>query len=131
MHKHLFNQRQPLLRKGFTLIEILVALFIFALLAIIVAVGMHSILQTRTRIEKIDQNLQNVQMALSLMQRDFAQIIDRPVSDGYGDVQEALVVPSIYEIAFTCAGYLNPLAAENRSELLRVSYLVQGNQLIR
>ena len=117
--------------KGFTLLEIMVALVIFAIMAVIVAVGMRTILDSRKHVQIADQQVQQMEIAFALMQRDFSQIIDRPVLDKEGDSEQSLLAAGSGEVAFTRAGFVNPLFSQPRSELMRVAYSVQDGALIR
>lgn len=116
--------------KGFTLIEIIIALFIFAILSVIVAVGMNTVLRARSHVKKMDEKMQQMVVAFTLMQRDITQMIDRPVSDNMGTTKPALIDHSD-GIEFTRAGYLNPLSAEKRSNMMRVGYQFSGGKLLR
>lgn len=116
---------------GFTLIEIIVALFIFAILGTIVAISLHTVLQNYQRVERVDKQLQKLQMMVTLMRRDISQIVDRPVSDITGEILPAFFIDKVNHIEFTTGGHTNPFALENRSSLRRVAYEWNGKQLTR
>jgi len=121
-------------RHGYTLIEILIALFIFAILAVIVSIGLSSVLETRDSSQMHVQRLAEIQMAMSVMERDLSQIIVREVLNEAGEVEESLYETAEngnQRIAFTRAGYVNPLSRYNRSTLQRVEYYLEGGDLIR
>lgn len=122
--------RPPTESRGFTLLEVLVAVAILAL----VAVGAYQLLagtiSTRDRGMAHEKALQDLQKAEMLMQRDLLQAIARPVRDEFGDVQPGLYIPQENALEFTRRGWRNPLQ-ETRSDLLRLRYRVEGGQLIR
>ena len=116
--------------KAFTLIEIMIALFIFAIMAVMAATGLFAIIKSRDITEKHNARIVQLQTAMVIMQQDFQQLIDRPITDELGQPQPALWVTN-NQIIFTRAGYVNPLGVYQRSNLQRVSYFVANNQLIR
>jgi len=118
-------------RKGFTLIEVLLALFIFAVMATIAATGLSTILKSRDRANANAERLQRLQIAMVIMQRDFEQMLDRPVIDGQGNRLSPVLAPRPEYIEFTRAGFVNPLMVFDRSSLQRVAYEYQDNKLIR
>lgn len=117
-------------QKGFTLVEILIALFIFAMVTTLSLLGLKNVIDSQQVIESHAVQLHEMELSQLILQRDFTQIIDRPITDEDNQLQ-----PSIYGrndfIEFTKAGYINPLAMEDRSELQRVAYYLKNNQLIR
>ena len=111
-------------QRGFTLIEALVAMFIFAWIGL----GSYQILDQIIRAQAINQKhsaqlatLQRVSWQLS---RDFRQMVDRPVFDEDGLPLESLVFEGEDTlIEFTRAGWSNPLQWP-RSDLQRVAYRI-------
>lgn len=57
--------------EGFTLSEVMIALFILAIVATIGAIGLHTLLQTEQHLKRIDARWEEIQTALTLMQGDF------------------------------------------------------------
>lgn len=120
-------------QSGFTLLEILLALFVFAIMATIAAVGLHAVVEARTVTQEYTKNLAKIQMAMVVLENDINQIIDRPITDNTGKSIPSVEVdtkPNEY-IEFTRAGFSNPNAKFPRSTLLRVGYILQKQQLIR
>jgi general secretion pathway protein J len=115
---------------GFTLIEILIALFIFIILSMMVAVSLATVLKTQERIQARLKDFGQLQIALTLLERDIEQMINRPIIDARGQSQAAFLMIG-NTIQFTRSGYLNPLAVQVRSSLQRVAYESRGMQLIR
>jgi general secretion pathway protein J len=117
---------------GFTLLELLISMAIFSLLAAMAYSGLNNVLQVRERTEVRADQFKRLQLAFNLMQRDIEQIIDRSIRDGYGSAQPALVGGQFneYLLELTRTGWRNPLQRA-RSNMQRVAYAVEENQLIR
>lgn len=117
---------------GFTLLELLVAMMVFSVLAVMAYQGLNSVLQARTVLEQRSQRLAQLQTAWLWLERDVGQLAARPVRSEYGDALAALTVPSgrPWLLEFTRGGWRNPLGSA-RSSLVRVAYGVQNGQLIR
>ncbi len=116
---------------GFTLLEILIALAIFAVISVITAIGLRSVINTHRHVEKVDQRLRELVTATTIMRRDFSQMINRPVLDTSGVALPALLISSKTEIQFTHAGFTNPMGMLRRSSLQRVAYSFSGHKIYR
>lgn len=117
--------------RGFTLIEMMVAVAIFAVLAVLAYAGLDAVLRQRAELDQHYQNLHALQRAYEVMQRDFSQAAPRGVRDELGGPLPALRGdPSGRVVAVTRAGYPNP-AGVRRSQLLRVRYVLRDHQLLR
>ncbi|TDT41371.1 general secretion pathway protein J [Halospina denitrificans] len=107
---------------GFTLLEILVAVFITAMLSLGVWQVMDTLMASREGVERVSGQFREVQRTMSLLERDLFQAIKRPVKDGFGES-----VPSMtsrnqnINLALTRQGWRNPLG-KRRSELQRVAW---------
>lgn len=117
-------------QNGFTLIEIMLALFIFAILAMIAATGLFAVIKSRDITTKHVNRLLALQIANVIIQRDILQAIDRPITDKNGQPLPAFILKNNY-MEFTRAGFTNPFGTYRRSNLQRVAYVYQGNDLIR
>jgi general secretion pathway protein J len=117
---------------GFTLLELLIAITIFAILATFVYSGLKVILDTEHQTSLYGKRIAKLQLGLNLMQRDIAQIVPRPIRDQYGDQQPALKSDDTSDmlLEFTRDGFANPMHAP-RSNLQRVGYLYEENTLYR
>ena len=125
-------QRQ--ITKGFTLIEILIAMFVFTILASIVLVTINHILTWRESLERNMEKLTKLQVAMTIIERDFQQMLNRPVLTATNTTEDALVFSrnqDRIQINFTRMGYVNPLNVENRSTLQRVGYEYKDQTLSR
>jgi general secretion pathway protein J len=96
--------------RGFTLIEVLVALMIVALLSFAGYRGLNAVLQTREHIAQETRKWQHLSFFFARMEQDVAQAVHRPVRDQGGVVQpEWLGRPVVIseneaELIFTRAG---------------------------
>lgn len=115
---------------GFTLIEILIALSIFAVIAVIGSLVLRHLLETHAHIQKKEARLREVMTAMAIVRHDITQMIARPVTDTSGSELPALLIPNRTQLEFTRTGYSNPLRA-NRSTMQRVAYVFSDHALYR
>ncbi len=119
-----------MLQKGFTLLELLVAMAIFAVMSVMAYSGLRSMIDTREHVEKEAQQLAELQMAFTFLGRDIQQALARTVRDENGDLLPAMAWEDVFEpsIEFTKSGYHNPTGL-NRSNLQRVKYQLADGEL--
>lgn len=79
------------LNAGFTLVEILVALFVFSILALMMTNGLHRLLQVQGKIHQQADHLRDLQMAVIYLTHDFSLVIDRPITLAHGQEAPAFV----------------------------------------
>ena len=115
--------------RAFSLIELLVALAVFAALAAAAYGGLAAIARTRGALAAQQDRFGAVTRAVSALERDLRQAIARPVLGNNGQPLPALVGGST-AIELTRLGYANPLA-EPRSHLERVVYASERGTLRR
>jgi general secretion pathway protein J len=113
---------------GFTLLELLVALAIFSLIAVMAYGGLETVLRQQARTEENAESLAALQKTYLIMQRDIEQAVPRSIRDEFGDPQAPLIGTSLFQ--FTRGGWNNP-ANHPRSTLQRVGYSLEDRQLIR
>ncbi len=118
--------------KGFTLLEIIIAVGIFAVISALAYGGLNTVLRSAQKTEAAADELQQLQLAMSIIQQDLSQITDRPVRNEFGEREGAVVSPGSFGrlITFTRRGWKNP-AERPRSTLQRVAYLLEDGKLIR
>jgi len=118
---------------GFTLMEILIAFFIFVIIMGIVVTGISISVTAEEHISVKTERLAEIQLAMAVISSDFEQISLRPVIDNYGDILEPVEydTENLDVIEFTRSGLINPMMLEPRSTLQRVAYHFENNQLIR
>ncbi len=117
--------------KGFTLLELLVALAIFSLMSMMLYGSLTSMTETREQLQKRTDRFAEVQTFFRVIGRDISQIAARPIRDGYGDELPAVSKnTSDLGFEFTRNGWRNP-AGRPRSSLQRVRYQLKEGKLIR
>src|SRR5690554_2171648 len=114
-------------QRGFTLLEVLIAITVTGLIGIGTYQLFNSTLRTQSLMEEKGLKLERMQRAMAFISRDLQQLVPRPVRNGYGDEEFTLTNRnSLYLLEMTRIGWRNPMLAP-RSELQRVSYeLVEG-----
>lgn len=116
--------------RGFTLIEILVAIGIFALIGIAATRMLASVVDLEQRMDERAARLFAVQRAFSILDRDLTQVVPRGVRDGFGDPIAPLTTTGEGAIEFSRGGWSNPLG-EARSGIQRLAYAFDGERLER
>ena len=121
--------------QGFTLLEVLVALFIAALMFAIGYGAIQQGLTGRESVKAAQTQLLELQTAVRLLEQDFAQLAPRPVRQAVGEepAQPALqgALPGTQPIvALTRDGWANP-AGLQRAGLQRVAYFLENGTLRR
>lgn len=118
---------------GFTLIEILVAMVIVAVIGVLAYGGLHGLISEREHTAASMRRLRLVQQAFVIMTRDFEQLEPRPVRDPLGGTLLAAFISTPQNqppLVFTRGGWSNPLA-DVRSTEERVAYQLDNDQLLR
>lgn len=121
-----------MVRQGFTLIELVIAISIFSIISTASYFFISNVLSANERNESIAEELHQLQKAMRLMQQDFEQLVNRPVRNNFGTIEEALKTESGQGIRFTRQGWpVLPFQTGPRSELVRVQYWLDDDQLMR
>lgn len=107
---------------GFTLLELMVALAIFALLGVGAYQVLSGVLTARAREDVRQQDFRLLASTLRALEADLTQAIARGVRGNYGYAEPAFVGTD-ENLTLTRVGWSNPLGAK-RSTLQRVSYRV-------
>ena len=116
---------------GFTLLELLVAITIFAIITTIAYGGLQTVLNSRDRITEQSEQLAELQLAFTIISRDIQQSVPRPVRDEFGTPVQALFSGASEQLLeLTHNGAIN-LLDQNRSDLQRISYSLKDEQLTR
>jgi len=122
--------------KGFTLVEVLVAMTIFATIAAAGSAVTVYALRSGEAVDASAETSRRLQLARATMKADFGQALPRPVRDAYGatalfgftgggaDTTKPVV-------AFARRGWANPEGAEARGSLQYVEYVLDGETLVR
>jgi len=128
-----------LLNRGFTLLEVLVAIAVFAVLSLAAYQVLQGVLRSGEISKEHHNSLTSLQRAMLIIEQDFTQIVARISRDEGGEPDKLRVLTAgdrLFEseeqgIEFTRLGWANPLSLLPRSDLLRVRYRLQEGQLQR
>lgn len=118
---------------GFTLLEVLVAVAIFAIVAVLAYGGYSELTRQSERLAESAARIRAIQSTVQRMVQDFSTLEPRPIREPLGDgVQSALIADSRSDrlAEFTHSGWSNP-AGVPRSTLQRVAYRLQDGKLMR
>lgn len=116
--------------RGYTLIEILIALAVFAILSAMTANALQHAFSTKERVDIQANQLNSLQLTLSLITKDTEQVIDRAIIGADMRTSPPFIGQSHY-VEFTRGGSVNPDELEKRSTLKRIAYLCKNKTLIR
>jgi general secretion pathway protein J len=120
-------------QSGFTLLEILVAVAIFAIVGMLAYGGYGELTRQSERLAESTARTRAIQTTMQRMVQDFSSMEPRPVREPLGDnMQPALVSDSRREqlAELTRSGWSNP-AGVPRSTLQRVAYRLEDGKLTR
>ena len=117
-------------RRGFSLIELLVALAVFAALAAAAYGGLAEIARARGALAERQDRFAALVRAVSTVERDLWQAVSRPVRGNARGEELPALMGAADRIELTRLGFANP-RAEPRSNLERVAYLVDAGRLQR
>lgn len=116
--------------RGFTLIEIIIALAIFAILATITSSLLIQSVHVQERVSLHSERTAEIELAIALLQQDITQLIPRAVRGNEMHLFPPIIGQAKY-FEFTRGGVTNPMSIEQRSTLMRVAYVCEQHQLIR
>lgn len=112
---------------GFTMIELLAAMAIFSLLAVVMYGGVRWIVLEREIVMARQAQLRDLQRAVNVLNNDFSQLTLRPIRDELGrDFLPALMsgLAGEYIVELSHDGWRNPAGAA-RGTLQRVQYRLE------
>ena len=115
---------------GFTLVEILVALLVFAVVGLLSTRLLSQSIDNQNNLQDRGQRLAEIHRAMRVLQRDIVQLSRRKIRDAQGEELPALMVSDQGAIEFSRVGWRNPLR-QPRSEVQRVGYRWQDEKIIR
>ena len=113
---------------GYTLIEVIIALAVFALLAVMSTSAIYHTFNTRARLAAQTDTLNKLQLAVIRIRRDTEQWVERSTRGNEGRMFPAIIGESNY-VEFTRTGLVNA-NDETRSTLERVAYVCLKSKLI-
>ena len=119
-------------QKGFTLLELLVAMVIFSLMSVMAYGGLYNVITGNEVIAKQEQRLKELQRTMMFLERDIRQLVPRPRTIGFNQFAQSFEygLDSDGLMEFTSAGNPNPMGIA-RSSLQRVRYDLEEKILIR
>ncbi|MDH3688951.1 MAG: type II secretion system minor pseudopilin GspJ [Gammaproteobacteria bacterium] len=121
--------------RGFTLLEMVIAMALFAVVAAISYASLIRFLETRDQLSLKNEELRSLQRAFDLLARDLRYLTSRPVRDGFGDVESMLIAmpdnpPEVGErIRLTTTQPLTGLTSVQRAT--RVAWRLEDGDLLR
>lgn len=117
-------------QQGYTMIEVLVALSVFAIIASISSSILYHVFDLRTRVAEQAKQTDEIQIAMIVLRHDIEQLVPRTIRSA--DMRLFSIFTGTYQyLEFTRGGLANPNSALKRSSLKRVAYLCKDNTLIR
>ncbi len=121
---------------GFTLLEVLAALFIISMISAAGMAVMNNALNAQDVMNAREVRLRELQVSRSLLRDDIAQMTRRVVRQPFGEpnpfvFQGGLADSDTPFLAFTRSGWSNPGGFERRGPLQHVSYYWKGEDLVR
>ena len=109
---------------GFTLVELLIAMAILAVIGVIALAGLSTVLQQQAIAEERAQRWRDIQFAMHVITQDLAQIHPRAARDESGETWKPSFLVGASEqfaVELSRGGWANP-AGLPRGHVLRVAY---------
>lgn len=116
---------------GFTLLEIIIALAIFAILSLLVAQGLKTVTNTQQKLNTASEQWQQLTLAVALIRRDLGQIVSKPYRDTTSQNFAPVQSGTDDSFSFSRTGWQNPNATAQRSDLIRVRLALKNQTLTR
>ncbi len=120
--------------RGFTIIEVVIAIFISAIMFAIGYNAINQALENRDQLTASQDRVNEIQRGMRIVAQDFSQIVARAARDTAGNGQ---LMPAIYAtgsdntvLTFTRAGWSNPAGIQRPAEQ-RVRYRYFEGSLVR
>jgi len=132
MRPHHIRSKKSAKDQGFTLVEMLIALFIFAIISAGTMSALTTSLRGKTQMDTRISDIQNLETMRALIKADMSNVILRPSRDVLGGEAPYTLSGGVTDlISFTRGGRANPGGLEPRGDMQRVTYLFEQGQLIR
>lgn len=119
--------------RGFTLIEVLVALAVFGVMSMLAYAALGSTLSNADYLTDRMDRLQSIQRTVRYLSTDLIQAAPRPVRSELGDEFSPALLTSLsseFVLELTHGGWGNP-AGLPRGTLQRVAYRLEDDELVR
>jgi len=116
--------------RGYTLIELMIALFIFAIISTLITFALRAVIKARDQTIAANQRLEEIQACITRLDADLQQMIPYIRHDAAGLPLSALLWDSPV-LSFTRTGFMNPQSQLPRSNFAMIRYELRGSQLLR
>ena len=121
-------------QRGFTLIEVMIAMFVAAVMLAIGYSAINQAAKERGNLEEKQARITEIQRGMRVVAQDFAQMIARTSRgvEGGGNIEPAVIATAKDNtlITFTRAGWSNPAGVQRPAEQ-RVRYRYIDESLVR
>lgn len=117
---------------GFTLIEVMLAMLITAFVAMLAYSALSTSIIAVEVQEEQAQQIADIQLPLTILERDIRNATARPINNEYDEVEGALIGGALNDspLMLTRRGWHNPRELP-RGELQRVRYVLEDDELWR
>lgn len=117
-------------QKGFTFLEIIIAVAIFSIISVVISTVLYVILNAQQQIQDSTERLSQLQIAMSLIEQDINQIA---LKNFKGENSRTIgpLNANPDSLSLTTSTYNNPNARFARSNIQRVSYQLENGNLYR
>jgi general secretion pathway protein J len=125
---------RPWRSSGFTLLELLVAMAIFAVLGAVAMGGLNAVLGQQAIARTQLNRLHDVQRAVRVLATDFGQINPRLARDALGAAIDPPLLAPCRSDGLVCLnrdGWRNPFWRQARGTLQRVRYRIEEDRIVR
>lgn len=119
--------------RGFTLIELMIAVAIVAIIGTIALTGLSNVMKQQEIASERTERWREIQLAMRMLVQDLSQIHPRVTRDESGTTTLASVLASPthqFALEFSRGGWSNPTAF-TRGTVLRVAYDIEDDMLVR
>ena len=125
------SQRCRPRQSGFTLLEVLIAVTITAVIGLGVWQVINGVVNSRDRVNELAEQFDGLQRTMLFLERDLMQVVNRPARDIYGDFRLALSSrEDDFFLLLTRQGWHDPFNRDH-SSLQRVGWEYTGSEIRR
>ena len=117
------------MKKGFTLIEVLISLVILSIIAIVSTNFLQSSIDLRNQSKSKVDDIKVFNLGVSTIRRDLMSTINLPMRDNFGN-QLPNFIGSNTDKKITFLGFINRIDS-SRSSISRIEYLFDDTKFIR